>query len=112
VKLQDLCTSLEYVFAMQATSLDDLGSGLDVDALHRLHNPPTYPASFDGDRSLEAAIKLYIGLNHAGSDYHVTRETFMSFNSLDNFPSYYQVKKKMFKPKLAGSAQSAAELLK
>jgi len=79
---------------MQAASLDDSGSGLDADTLYRLRNPLTQPASFEGDRALEAAIKLYIGLNHADSDYNVARETLMNFTQLDEFPSYYQAKMK------------------
>lgn len=59
--------------------------------------PPTQQASFNGDRALEATIKLYIGLNHADSDYNVAWEMLMNFTELDEFPSYYQVKMKTTK---------------
>ena len=94
IKLDDLRVSLDFVFGMQAASLDDPGSGLDADTLQCPRNPPTYPASFNGDKALEAAIKLYIGLNHLDEDYNVARETIMSLDDLDEFPSYYQAKKK------------------
>lgn len=50
VKLEDLCIVLDFVFAMQTTSLGDPGSGLDVDALYRLCNSFTQPAPFESDR--------------------------------------------------------------
>lgn len=72
VKLDDFCVLLDFIFGMQATLLDDLGSGLDADVLQQLHNPPTYPASIGGDKALEAAIKLYSRSNHSDSNYNIT----------------------------------------
>ncbi|KIJ10581.1 hypothetical protein PAXINDRAFT_85786, partial [Paxillus involutus ATCC 200175] len=55
-------------------------------------NPPTEPLSIEGDKVLEAAIKHFIGLPNTDRDYNTTRQTFMEFNDIPNFPSLSQVK--------------------
>lgn len=77
---------------MQSASLDDEDTQMDAEAIHRLRNPPEYPLKLDDHKILETAIKLYLGLSNADSDYDSARKTFMEFNNLTEFPSLYQIK--------------------
>ncbi|KIJ57734.1 hypothetical protein HYDPIDRAFT_103918, partial [Hydnomerulius pinastri MD-312] len=92
VKIQDLRTSLSFIFDLQKASLDDKGVGLDEDAVHRLRNPPSTVPTFDDKKSLRTAIKFYLGLPNADRDYDNTRRTYMEDQELDDFPSLSQVK--------------------
>ncbi|KIJ06008.1 hypothetical protein PAXINDRAFT_92621 [Paxillus involutus ATCC 200175] len=92
VKMDDLRTSLAYILGLQKASLDDTGIGLNETGVHLLRNPPMEPLSIEGDKVLEAAIKLFLGLPNANRDYNTTRQTFMEFNNCSEFPSLSQVK--------------------
>ncbi|KAG1724005.1 hypothetical protein EDB19DRAFT_1644925 [Suillus lakei] len=70
-----------------------MGIGLNDDAVERLWNLPAHTVSLSDDKTLEAVIKLYLGMNHADIDYDNAHRTFMELNDLDEFPSLYQVKK-------------------
>ncbi|KIK76546.1 hypothetical protein PAXRUDRAFT_18124 [Paxillus rubicundulus Ve08.2h10] len=92
VKMDDLRTSLAYILGLQKASLDDEGLGLNEAGVHLLRNPLTELLSIEGDKVLEAAIKLFIGLPNADRDYNTTRQIFMEFNDIPDFPSLSQVK--------------------
>ncbi|KAG2758150.1 hypothetical protein P692DRAFT_201693416, partial [Suillus brevipes Sb2] len=93
VKLNDLQTLLAFVFTLRNASLNDMGTGLDDDAVECLRSPPVHTVSLSDDKTIEAAIKLYLGMNHADINYDNARRTFMEFNDLDEFLLLYQVKK-------------------
>ncbi|KAF8840951.1 hypothetical protein BDN67DRAFT_1011080 [Paxillus ammoniavirescens] len=52
VKLDDLCTALAFIFALQKASLDDEGVGMDPSAVQHLRNPPSAVPSFKGQKAL------------------------------------------------------------
>ena len=94
VKIDDLHIALKYVRSLQNASLDDRGVGLDERGVDRLRNPPTDVLWMDGNKNLETAIKLYLGLPHADSDYDMACRIFMEQDSTNcsGFPSLFQVK--------------------
>jgi hypothetical protein len=66
VTLDDLCTSLAFINALHAASLD---GGLEPETLAHLPDPPQSTLSLGDDDVLRAAVKLYLKLFHAQKDY-------------------------------------------
>ncbi|KAF8834981.1 hypothetical protein BDN67DRAFT_913815, partial [Paxillus ammoniavirescens] len=81
-----------YILSPQKASLDDTDIGLNETGVHLLQNPPMEPLSIEGDKVLEVAIKLFLGLPNTNRDYNTTCQTFMKFNNCSKFPSLSQIK--------------------
>lgn len=92
VKRRDLRASLAYILALQNASLDDSGTGLSVDAIERLRNPPDHAFSIDDDPELKLAIRLYLALNNADDDYTKAASAIREYNNTITLPSLRQIK--------------------
>lgn len=92
IKQEDLHTSIAFITALQNASLNDAGTGLSEDAIHRLCNPPTQQLSLDNDRALCLAIHLYLELNHSDKDYIKAHAAHIEYDGVE-LPSLHQIKR-------------------
>lgn len=92
IKQEDLHTSIAFITALQNASLNDAGTGLSKDTIHRLCNPPTQQLSLDNDRALCLAIHLYLELNHSDKDYIKAHAAHIEYDGVE-LPSLHQIKR-------------------
>ena len=93
--LKDLKLSMEFIQALDTASLDDEYSGLDLDTIGRLRNPPTSrPDTSDPDFRL--GLDLFLASIKSSQDsYNMSRDAVLRRHPDDKIPSYDQMKRRI-----------------
>ncbi|KAJ8588647.1 hypothetical protein M405DRAFT_792718 [Rhizopogon salebrosus TDB-379] len=91
-RIPKLQQDMLFIRALREAHLDD-GIGLKDEALERLRNPPSYPATID-DPCVNLALSMFLALEHSSEEAYADIRTAVHqcFPGSD-IPSLYQVKK-------------------
>jgi hypothetical protein len=92
VKQEDLRTSLSFILVLQNASLNDVGTGLSLDAIEQLRDSLQQWLSLNDDRALCLTIHLYLELNHSDEDYIKAHAAHIEYDGVE-LPSLHQIKK-------------------
>ena len=87
--LNDLKLTVDFINALQCTSLDDPNTGLSSDALERLRNPLREQPSLSVDKDTRLAIDLFLG-NPSEITYETNRAAILRCFPDCNLPTYYK----------------------
>ena len=87
--LNDLKLTVDFINALQCTSLDDPNTGLSSDALERLRNPLRERPGLSVDKDTRLAIDLFLG-NPSEITYETNRAAILRCFPDCNLPTYYK----------------------
>lgn len=92
--LTELRLGNDFIRELQDASLKGRHSGLDLETLDRLKNPPHTRFALESQPDLLLAFELFLGSLKASVDvYNTARQSVMRRHPDDNLPSYEQMKK-------------------
>ena len=88
-KLDNMKTTMQFIQAIKAASLDDEWSQLDEDTLHQLQNPPTTPVNLSENPAWRLGLDLYLSVGNAAQEtYTSVRKAILRRYPDDEIPSF------------------------